>query len=232
LPPSPPLRTGRVSFLTSGSSLSLRPCHRTRFPTEMGHLRDTNLEPTRPVVDHKRRATAPTEGSETEVSVVSGVICLLTCVGSSNLLARKDQREVCPLTRGMMFSCESIPLSPITGQHSLFPSSFTNHTVSAPYGVPSCKQEQRLAYHVPYVYHAYRESLRLHMRLRVAPHSSNPTTRTFPTGGVGTTCRERSKVVAEIGIPNRQARRAPPSPLRANPIVCKAQRIRLVKREA
>src|SRR6266516_7439172 len=35
-----------------------------------------------------------------------------------------------------------------------------------------------------------------------------------------------------MGIPNRPAKRAPPSPLRANPIVCKAERIRLVKREA
>jgi hypothetical protein len=34
LPPFPPLRTGRVSFLTSGSSLSVRPCHRTRLPHE------------------------------------------------------------------------------------------------------------------------------------------------------------------------------------------------------
>lgn len=34
LPPFPPLRTGQVSFLTSGSSLSLRPCYRTRLSHE------------------------------------------------------------------------------------------------------------------------------------------------------------------------------------------------------
>src|SRR5258708_19691471 len=31
LPSSPPLRTGQVDFSTSGSSLSFRPCDRTRF---------------------------------------------------------------------------------------------------------------------------------------------------------------------------------------------------------
>jgi hypothetical protein len=84
----------------------------------------------------------------------------------------------------------------------------------------------------PQVRSSFREVLQLHMQLRVAPQSSSPTTHTFPIGGVGTRCSERNRVVAEIGIPRRQARRAPPSPLRANPMVWRASRKRVVSREA
>jgi hypothetical protein len=47
---------------------------------------------------------APTEGSETGVSVVSVVICFTSLVGYSNALALKDQREVCPLSREVIMS--------------------------------------------------------------------------------------------------------------------------------
>ena len=40
-----------------------------------------------------------------------------------------------------MFSCEATPISPITGQHLLFPSSFTGHAFSTSYDIPSCIQE-------------------------------------------------------------------------------------------
>src|SRR5436309_9336843 len=46
---------------------------------------------------------APTEGSETAISVVSVVICFPSLIGSSNALALKDQREVCSLSREGMF---------------------------------------------------------------------------------------------------------------------------------
>src|SRR6266487_7076411 len=55
-------------------------------------------------------AVAPTEGSEDCPSVVSVVICFTSLIGSSNVLARKDQREVCPLSREGMFHPLSIPL--------------------------------------------------------------------------------------------------------------------------
>ena len=45
---------------------------------------------------------APTEGSETNVSVDSVVICFTSLIGYSNALALKDQREVSPLSREVM----------------------------------------------------------------------------------------------------------------------------------
>ncbi len=41
---------------------------------------------------------------------VAHVICFTSLIGSSNVLARKDQREVCPLSREGMFHPLSIPL--------------------------------------------------------------------------------------------------------------------------
>src|SRR6266516_38596 len=84
---------------------------------------------------------APTEGSEVKTSVVSVVICLTSLVGYSSALARKDQREVCPLSRGVMFSCVSTPIHPITGWLSLSPSSFADHAIRLPYEGLSCIQE-------------------------------------------------------------------------------------------
>src|SRR6266516_4419081 len=53
---------------------------------------------------------APTEGSEVKTSVVSVVICFTSLVGYSSALARKDQREVCSLSReGMLLSRERLP---------------------------------------------------------------------------------------------------------------------------
>ncbi len=40
-----------------------------------------------------------------------------------------------------MFSYEATPIHPITGRHSLSPSSFANHTVRLPYESLSCVQE-------------------------------------------------------------------------------------------
>src|SRR5215470_3978583 len=55
-------------------------------------------------------AVAPTVGSEDCPSVVSVVICFTSLIGSSNVLAPKDQREVCPLARAGMLHPLSIPL--------------------------------------------------------------------------------------------------------------------------
>src|SRR5438270_1009134 len=55
-------------------------------------------------------AVAPTEGSEDCPSVVSVVICFTSLIGSSNVLALKDQREVCPLSREGILHPLSIPL--------------------------------------------------------------------------------------------------------------------------
>ena len=83
---------------------------------------------------------APTEGSGTVVPVVSVVICFTSLVGYSNALAPKDQREVCPLSRGVMFDCSATPIRPVTGRPSLSPSSCADHTIRPSYEIPSCDQ--------------------------------------------------------------------------------------------
>src|SRR6266487_2669235 len=93
---------------------------------------------------------APTEGSEVSTSVVSVVICFTSLVGYSSALARKDQREVCALSRGMIFSCKAIPIRPITRRLSLSPSSFADHAVRRSCDLPSCKQahDRFLTFHI------------------------------------------------------------------------------------
>jgi hypothetical protein len=85
-------------------------------------------------------AVAPTEGSEGDTSVVSVVICFTSLVDYSSALAPKNQREVCPLSRGVMFDGSATPIRPITGRPSLSPSSFADHTIRPSYEIPSCDQ--------------------------------------------------------------------------------------------
>src|SRR5260221_3602578 len=98
---------------------------------------------------------APTEGSEVVSSVVSVVICFTSLVGYSDALAPKDQREVCPLARGMIFPCGATPLCPITEQLSLLPSSFAGHAIGGFCNPLSCDTGAWSVYHVPHMYHAW-----------------------------------------------------------------------------
>jgi hypothetical protein len=52
---------------------------------------------------------------------------LVSFGGSSNSLVMKDRMEVCSLSRGVILSGDATPVCPITGQLSLFPSSFARH---------------------------------------------------------------------------------------------------------
>jgi len=66
----------------------------------------------------------------------------------------RDQREVCPLSRGVISPHGSIPIPPITGGRSLAPSSSTGYPISAPCDVRSPEGGQP-AYHVPHAYHGW-----------------------------------------------------------------------------
>ena len=82
---------------------------------------------------------------------VFAVICFASWVCLSSFLVRKDQTEVCSLSRGMMLSADATPIHPTTGRPSLFPFSFTRNPVSLPRGWPSLAGGLR-ASHVPYEY--------------------------------------------------------------------------------
>jgi len=60
----------------------------------------------------------------------------------------KDQVKVCPLSRGVMLPCGSIPIRPITGRHSLLPPSPTRTPIGSPCSLLSLTGGV-WAYHVP-----------------------------------------------------------------------------------
>lgn len=62
----------------------------------------------------------------------------------------KDQTEVCPLSRGVILLSGATPISPITEEHSLSPSSSIRSPISNPYGSLSLSGELRI-FHVPLV---------------------------------------------------------------------------------
>src|SRR5215471_17464174 len=82
----------------------------------------------------------------------------------------------------------------------------------------------------PQVRASFRESLQLHMQLRVAPQSSTPRIRTDFGGGQATTRRRRRSVGAEMSIPSEGASRSLTSALVARPRATNASRRRLVMR--
>ena len=61
---------------------------------------------------------------------------LFPLVGFPDSLVRKDQREVCPLSRSDVAE-GSTPIHSITERHSLFPSSSTRTAINLPYGLSS-----------------------------------------------------------------------------------------------
>src|SRR6266481_5471543 len=69
--------------------------------------------------------------------------------------ARSDQREVCPLARGVIFPCGATPICPITEQRSLLPSSFADRAIGRFCNPLSCRSGAQPVYHVPHVYHAW-----------------------------------------------------------------------------
>src|SRR5438105_7141431 len=66
---------------------------------------------------------------------------------------------------------------------------------------------------------SFRESLQLHMQLRVAQKSSIPSSATCCTGAVGSAIIRRIIVIQQVGVPKRCVTRAPSMPPVANPII-------------
>src|SRR5262249_59143445 len=98
-----------------------------------------------------RWGAAPASGTACDISAA------LPEVGWPGSLGTPDQREVGPLSRGVIGSCGATPLRTITARPSLPPSSSTGCPVGAPRGVlsppPWCtRRGGQPAYHVPPMY--------------------------------------------------------------------------------
>jgi hypothetical protein len=80
------------------------------------HLHDTGLEPASVTCRRPHQQQA-------------AVICSVSQAGCSDGLVRRHPREVSPLSRRVISPEGSTPIRPITGRHSLPPSSFTRRPV-------------------------------------------------------------------------------------------------------
>jgi hypothetical protein len=122
----PPLRTRRASFPAARSSLS-----NALFGDAARRLHDTRLEPTDvsvnlPPVDGGRFISA-SGAAPTEFSVI---ICFSPLVGLPDSLVRKDQKEVCPLSRGVMSPKAQLLSIPLQNGIRFFP-----HPLPAPLSI-------------------------------------------------------------------------------------------------
>jgi hypothetical protein len=137
LPLPRPLRTVQASFPAHGSSLTNARC-RTRF------WRRKRL-PGRPLPDTHGEPTPAYHG---EAAPAGNCPCrhLLCLLGRLALLSR----EARPEGSQPAFAPGNVAprIRPITGQHSLSPSSFTRTAFSQPYGLPTPRGALR-AYRVP-----------------------------------------------------------------------------------
>ena len=117
-----------------------------RFLAEPGgaqvhHLHDTGLE----LTSGTRRRPHQQQAA---------VICSVSQASCSDGLVRRHQREVGPLSRGVISPEGSTPIRPATGRPSLPPSSSTRRPLGSPYGGPTPKGGRR-AYHVPRTYQGW-----------------------------------------------------------------------------
>ena len=101
MPPPPLLRTGRASFNASGASISKAPL------TEPGSGLLVTTLPSRYWPD----ADTPAGGKPRQQSYLAlPSTALFPKVGWSDSLVIRHPREVCPLSRGIMFQPLSVPL--------------------------------------------------------------------------------------------------------------------------
>ena len=105
------------------------------------HLHDTGLE----LTSGTRRRPHQQQAA---------VICSASQASCSDGLVRRHQREVGPLSRGVISPEGSTPIRPATGRPSLPPSSSTRRPLGPPYGGPTPKGGRR-AYHVPRTYQGW-----------------------------------------------------------------------------
>ena len=143
LPAPPPLRTGRAPFRCI--RLKHEPTHLLRHAVNLIGLEDTCTvrEPSQlPMCLGGGSRTSKDHYGPADSSA------LLPDAGWRSSPVRPHQREVCPLSGGVLSPAGSTPLRPITGRHSLAPPSFTRSPMGSPYGSLSLAGGLR-AYHVP-----------------------------------------------------------------------------------
>jgi len=117
--PSRPLRTVRETFASYSSSLGQRPCEIR--PDTAPPADDTSLTGRGRLIGLEDNLGVTTAEPATEVISVAGAaparviatprhICDAPCAGWLTVHARRHQREVCPLSRGVMSQPLSAPL--------------------------------------------------------------------------------------------------------------------------
>jgi hypothetical protein len=138
LPAPPPLRTVHAPFNAYGSSIEQRIREDTRWSPQAERATWTLLRQSRlPKCfrwrrPHQQRSLRPRRR-----------FCFASYAGWLTVRVHRHQREVSPLSRGVTFS----PVRPVTGRHSLSPSSFTRRPIGSPCGSLS-RVGGRRAYHV------------------------------------------------------------------------------------
>ena len=143
LPAPPPLGTGRAPFRCI--RLKHEPTHLLRHAVNLIGLEDTCT-----VREPSQLPMCLGGGSRTSKDRYgpADVAALLPNAGWLSSHVRPHQREVCPLSGGVLSPAGSTPLRPITGRHSRAPPSFTRSPMGSPYGSLSLAGGLR-AYHVP-----------------------------------------------------------------------------------
>jgi hypothetical protein len=118
-PAPPPLRSARAPFDASSSSIEQRPCEIR--PDTASPADDTSLTGRGRLIGLEDNLGVTTAEPATEVISVAGAaparviatprhICDAPCAGWLTVHARRHQREVCPLSRGVMSQPLSAPL--------------------------------------------------------------------------------------------------------------------------
>ena len=152
LPPSP-LRTVRMNFSIHGSSPSKARETRTRQRWRYVALTicACSLWTLRWAWDQSISChiTALLENAHARV-LMPAFICFFSFWGSTSFLVKKDLSEVCSLSGRVMLAYTATRIHPITGWHSLFPTSSARTSISIPCGLPADILAKIRVYHVPY----------------------------------------------------------------------------------
>ena len=125
--PQAPLRTVRASFPAYGSSTSKAALRPTRLSLQLDILCDTNMADTSS--GRARGRGAQPGGRTTSISYLPSPFKVIS------IRSRKEA----PVGRGLTFVPGNLEtrIRPITGRHSLLPTSQARTSISSPYGSPS-----------------------------------------------------------------------------------------------
>ena len=136
LPPLPPLRTGRETFASSGSSLA-----NARGSGRAQALYGFDFT----ILTRSQRLLAQGKPHQQKLALPSSA--LLPEVGLPRVRVTRDPSEVCPLSRRVMLPQmrSATRISAVTAKPSLSPTSFTRLPISLPYGrLPSGEEADGL----------------------------------------------------------------------------------------